>query len=47
MQYAAKRMTWVPSPYLEEQYVVFIGIDLDLQRLTVEWNAFAGQKTSV
>jgi G3E family GTPase len=47
MQYAAKRMTWEPSPYLEEQYVVFIGIDLDLQRLTVEWNAFAGQKTTV
>jgi G3E family GTPase len=38
MQYAAKRMTWKPGSYAGPQYVVFIGIDLDVKRLTKEWN---------
>jgi hypothetical protein len=33
----------VTSQFLEQQYVVFIGIDLDLQRLTAEWNLSTGQ----
>lgn len=47
MQFAAKRMTWEPSRYLEQQYVVFIGIDLDLQRLAKDWNLFTGQAFSI
>jgi G3E family GTPase len=47
MQYAAKRMTWEPIPYNDLQYVVFIGIEFDLKRLTAEWNQFIGQVTAI
>jgi len=37
MQYAAQRITWESTVYTDAQYVVFIGIGLDAQRLTAKW----------
>ncbi|MFS0839027.1 CobW family GTP-binding protein [Paenibacillus sp. 1P03SA] len=37
LQYAGNRSCWEPSFYRGEPYVVFIGIDLDTQRLSEEW----------
>nr|WP_272509775.1 GTP-binding protein [Paenibacillus chitinolyticus] len=37
LQYAGKRSYWEPSFYQGEPYLVFIGIDLDTDRLSEEW----------
>ncbi|WP_373461151.1 GTP-binding protein [Paenibacillus sp. V4I5] len=38
MQYVAKRMNCEPSTYSGDPYFVFIGIELDIDRLSKEWN---------
>ncbi|WP_202916181.1 CobW family GTP-binding protein [Paenibacillus mesophilus] len=38
MQYAGQRTVWERSRYASEPYVVFIGIDLDEDRLAEQWS---------
>jgi G3E family GTPase len=38
MQYAGHRTVWERSRYAGEPYVVFIGLDLDADRLAEQWN---------
>lgn len=39
VQYAGNRITWEPSQYPGAPYLVFIGMNLDEERLTKAWNA--------
>ena len=41
LQFAGKRVYWEPSDHAQTLYTVFIGIDLDEQRLTSEWQALS------
>lgn len=37
MQYAGKRITWADSDYPGDPYIVFIGIDINEQKIQEEW----------
>ncbi|MFV8828121.1 CobW family GTP-binding protein [Alkalihalobacterium sp. APHAB7] len=38
MQHVVKRTSWEPSTYTGEHYLVVIGIDLNKEELTAQWN---------
>jgi G3E family GTPase len=41
MQYAGKQLTWTSSPYSGQPYIVFIGLDLNTDKLAEEWSRMA------
>ncbi|WP_151736153.1 CobW family GTP-binding protein ['Paenibacillus yunnanensis' Narsing Rao et al. 2020] len=42
VQYAGNRTSWEPSRYPGQPYVVFIGLNLDEERLAEQWTALFG-----